>query len=163
MIAIFWTALHPTNEEDVDNWSPATTITTPTIITATTATVMTTTTATTNNMFSGSRLGQLESNNYNHNTNYCHSNNSNSDDYNNSNYKRHVLRKQTWTIGVQQLQGAEQVIPWSRRDSGNDFRVPEMGSDKSRFSFILFLYPLVVPSRFSKRLLFLGADFRFWS
>ena len=37
-IAIFWTALHPTNEEDLDNWSPATTITTPTIITTTTTT-----------------------------------------------------------------------------------------------------------------------------
>ena len=46
MIAIFWTALHPMNEEDVANWSPATTITAPTIITATTATTTTTTTAT---------------------------------------------------------------------------------------------------------------------
>ena len=34
------------------------------------------------------------------------------------------------------------------RDSGNDFRVPEIGSDNSRFSFIVFLYPHVVPSRF---------------
>ena len=50
------------NEEGVDNWSPATTITMPTISTATTAT--TTTTTTTNDMFCGSRLGQLESNNY---------------------------------------------------------------------------------------------------
>ena len=47
MIAIFWTALHPTNEEDVANWSPVTIITAPTIITATTATTTTTTTATT--------------------------------------------------------------------------------------------------------------------
>ena len=57
-----WTALHPTNE-DLDNWSPATTITMPTIITTTTTTMMTTT-ETTNDMFYGSRLGQLESNNY---------------------------------------------------------------------------------------------------
>ena len=49
------------------------------------------------------------------------------------------------------------------RDSGNDFRVPEIGLDNSCFSFILFLYPHVVPSRFSNRLSFLGADFRFWS
>ena len=31
------------------------------------------------------------------------------------------------------------------------------------FSFILLLYPHVVPSHFSKRLSFLGTDFRFWS
>ena len=49
------------------------------------------------------------------------------------------------------------------RDSGNDFRVPEIGLDNSCFSFILFLYPHVVPSRFSNRLSFLGADFHFWS
>ena len=35
------------------------------------------------------------------------------------------------------------------RDSGNNFWVPEMGSDNSRFSFILFLYPHVVSSHFS--------------
>ena len=44
------------------------------------------------------------------------------------------------------------------RDSGNDFRVPEIGSDNSRFKFILFSYPHVVPhvvpSRFSKQLSF---------
>ena len=38
------------------------------------------------------------------------------------------------------------------RYSGNNFQVPEIGSNNSRFSFILFLYPRVVPSRFSKRL-----------
>ena len=54
------------------------------------------------------------------------------------------------------------VTPVSR-DSGNDFWVPEIGSENSHFLFILFLYPHVVPNRFSKRLLFLGADFRFWS
>ena len=31
------------------------------------------------------------------------------------------------------------------RDSGNDFRVPKIGSDNSRFSFILFSYHHVVP------------------
>ena len=49
------------------------------------------------------------------------------------------------------------------RDSGNDFRGPEIGSDTSCFSFILFSYPHVVPSRFSKRSSFLGTDCRFWS
>ena len=49
------------------------------------------------------------------------------------------------------------------RDSGNDFRIPEIGLDNSRFLFILFLYPQVVPSHSSKRLSFLGADFHFWS
>ena len=49
------------------------------------------------------------------------------------------------------------------RDIGDDFWVPEIGSDNSCFLFILFLYPRVVPSRFSKRLSFLGDDFRFWS
>ena len=63
-IAIFWTALHPTNEEDLDNWSPATTITTPTIITTTTTTTTITTSETANYMFYGSRLGRLESNKY---------------------------------------------------------------------------------------------------
>ena len=37
------------------------------------------------------------------------------------------------------------------RDSGNDSWIPKIGSDNSCFSFILFLYPHVVPSRFSKR------------
>ena len=46
------------NEEDLDNWSPTTTIITSTIITTTT------TTATMNDMVYGSRLGPLESNNY---------------------------------------------------------------------------------------------------
>ena len=36
------------------------------------------------------------------------------------------------------------------RDSGNDFRGPEIGSDNSCFSFILFSYPHVVPSGSSK-------------
>ena len=49
------------------------------------------------------------------------------------------------------------------RDNGNDFRIPEIGLDNSRFLFILFLYPQVVPSRSAKRPSFLGADFRFWS
>ena len=49
------------------------------------------------------------------------------------------------------------------RDSGNDFWVPKIGLDNSHFSLILFLYPHVVPSRSSKRLSFLGADFCFWS
>ena len=49
------------------------------------------------------------------------------------------------------------------RDSGKDFGFPEIGLDNSCFSFILFSYPHVIPSRFSKRLLFLGADFHFWS
>ena len=49
------------------------------------------------------------------------------------------------------------------RDSGNDFRIPEIASDSSCFLFILFLYPHVIPSHFSKQLLFLGADFCFWS
>ena len=42
-------------------------------------------------------------------TNYHHNNNYHNYNNNISNCKRHVLRKQTWTIGVQQLQGAEQV------------------------------------------------------
>ena len=49
------------------------------------------------------------------------------------------------------------------RDSGNNFRVPEIGSDNNRFSFILFSYPHVIPSCSSKRPSFLGADFHFWS
>ena len=49
------------------------------------------------------------------------------------------------------------------RDSGNDFRVPKIGLDYSRFLFILFLYPQDVPSRFTKRPSFLGTDFHFWS
>ena len=49
------------------------------------------------------------------------------------------------------------------RDCGNDFWVPEIGSDNSRFTFILFLYPHVVPSRSFKWPSFLGADFHFWS
>ena len=60
------------------------------------------------------------------------------------------------------VQGIQPNTP-ARRDSVNDFWVPEKGSDNSRFLFILFLYPHVVPSRFSKQLSFLGADFRFWS
>ena len=44
------------------------------------------------------------------------------------------------------------------RDSGNDFRVPEIGSDNSGFSFILFSYPHVIPSSSSTRPSFLGAD-----
>ena len=51
----------------------------------------------------------------------------------------------------------------ARRDSGNYFRIPEIALDSCRFSFILFSYPHVVPSCFSKQLLFLGADFCFWS
>ena len=35
------------------------------------------------------------------------------------------------------------------RDSGNNFRIPEIGSDNSRFLFISFLNPQGVPSRFS--------------
>ena len=54
------------------------------------------------------------------------------------------------------------VVPRGR-ESGNGFRIPEIASDNSRFSFILFLYPQVVPSRSSERPSFLGADFRFWS
>ena len=38
----------------------------------------------------------------------------------------------------------------SVRDSGNDFWVPKIGSDNSGFSLILFSYPHVVPSHFSK-------------
>ena len=49
------------------------------------------------------------------------------------------------------------------RDSGKDFRIPEIGLDNSRFSFILFSYTRVIPSRLSKRPSFLGTDFRFWS
>ena len=49
------------------------------------------------------------------------------------------------------------------RDSGNDFRIPVIASDNSRFLFILFSYPHVISSRYSKGLSFLGADFRFWS
>ena len=41
------------------------------------------------------------------------------------------------------------------KDSGNYFRGPKIGSDNSCSSFILFLYPHVVPSRFSKRQSFL--------
>ena len=55
------------------------------------------------------RPGQLESSNYHHNTNYHHNNNDN-DNHNISNCKLHVLHKQTWTIGVQQIQGAEQAM-----------------------------------------------------
>ena len=60
------------------------------------------------------------------------------------------------------ISGRPLTLPRTR-DSGNDFRIPKIGSDNSRFSFILFLYPHVVPSRSSKRPSFLGADFRFWS
>ena len=49
------------------------------------------------------------------------------------------------------------------KDSGNDFRIPKIPLDNSRFSFILFLYPHVIPSRSSKQLSFLGTDFHFWS
>ena len=49
------------------------------------------------------------------------------------------------------------------RDSGNDFRIPEIASDNSHFSFIIFSYPHVGPSRSSKRPSVLGADFCFWS
>ena len=48
------------------------------------------------------------------------------------------------------------------RDSGNNFQVPEIGSDNNCFLFILFSYPHVVPSRFFKRPSFLGTDFCFW-
>ena len=44
------------------------------------------------------------------------------------------------------------------RDSGNDFQVPEIGSDNSHFLFILVLYPRVVPSRFLELTFVSGAD-----
>ena len=43
-------------------------------------------------------------------------------------------------------------ITQQSRDSGNDFLRAEIGSDNSRFSFILFLYLHVVPSCFSVKL-----------
>ena len=52
--------------------------------------------------------------------------------------------------------------PWSR-DSGNDFWVPEIGSDNGPFSFIFFSFPHVVSSCLFKQMLVLGTDFHFWS
>ena len=51
--------------------------------------------------------------------------------------------------------------PHQGTDSGNDFRIPKIALDNSRFLFNLFSYPHVVPSRFSKRLSFLGTDLTF--
>ena len=57
----------------------------------------------------------------------------------------------------------KKLVQGRGRESGNDFRVPEIGLKNSCFSFILFPYPHVIPSCFSKWLSFLGADFRFWN
>ena len=46
----------------------------------------------------------------------------------------------------------------SARDSGNDFRIPEIVSDNSCFSFNLFSYPHVVRSRFLELTFVSGAD-----
>ena len=81
-----------------------------------------------------------------------------------------TLRHKTRTFGLQLSQlnlkkrmVSDQFCGLYEADSGNDFRVPEIGSDNSCFSFILFLYPHVVPSHSSKWPSFLRADFCFWS
>ena len=51
--------------------------------------------------------------------------------------------------------------PLVGRDSGNDFRIPEIGLDNFRFLFILFLYPHAVPlndCRFLELTFVSGAD-----
>ena len=58
-----------------------------------------------------------------------------------------------WSSGL-----IRHVLHLGWRDSGNDFRVPEIGSDNGHFSFLH-----VVSSHFSKQMSFLGYDFRFWS
>ena len=49
------------------------------------------------------------------------------------------------------------IIMIASRDSGNEFRIPEIAS------FILLLFLHVVSSRFFKRKSFFGTDFCFWS
>ena len=75
-------------------------------------------------------------------------------------YQRTKVAQRTTLLTIGQSQTC---VRSQSRDSGNDFRILEIMSDNSRFLFNLFLYPHVVPSRFSKRMSFFGTDYRFWS